>query len=102
ERMTKVLVLGGIGWLSSRIASAWADAGAEVTCLARGARSAPAGTTLVRGDRDDTGVYTRLGHTDWDEIIDIASLARHARYAVAALGDRTARWTYVSTGRRAC
>lgn len=95
--MTKVLVLGGTGWLSSRIASAWAHAGAEVTCLARGARPAPTGTTLVRGDRDGTGVYTQLAYTDWDEIVDITSLARHARDAVAALGDRTARWTYISS-----
>ena len=47
--MTDVLVLGGTGWLSGRIAARWADAGARVTCLARGGREAPYGTTLVVG-----------------------------------------------------
>ena len=49
--MTDVLVLGGTGWLSGRIAERWADAGASVTCLARGGRAAPYGTALVVGDR---------------------------------------------------
>ena len=33
--MTDVLILGGTGWLSGRIAERWMDAGASVTCLAR-------------------------------------------------------------------
>jgi len=95
--MTTVLVLGGTGWLSGRIAQRWRDAGAEVTCLARGARPAPDGAVLVRGDRDDPAVYDVLRRQQWDEVVDISSRARHVREAVAALGDRAAHWTYVSS-----
>ncbi|MGN7979564.1 NAD-dependent epimerase/dehydratase family protein [Microbacterium sp. 22195] len=95
--MTQVLVLGGTGWLSGRIARRWRDAGAHVTCLARGGRPVPEGTVLLRGDRDDPAVYDRPGEQHWDEIVDISSRARHVREAVAALGDSTAHWTYVSS-----
>ena len=50
--MTDVLILGGTGWLGSRIAERWLDAGASVTCLARGGRDAPYGARLVVADRD--------------------------------------------------
>ncbi|WP_309129112.1 NAD-dependent epimerase/dehydratase family protein [Microbacterium sp.] len=95
--MTKVLVLGGTGWLSGRIASRWRDAGADVTCLARGERAAPNGTVLVRGDRDDAEAYRPLAEQRWDEVVDISSRARHVREAVAALGDVADHWTYVSS-----
>ncbi|MFJ4046630.1 reductase [Microbacterium sp. NPDC089987] len=95
--MTQVLVLGGTGWLSGRIAQRWRDAGAAVTCLARGERPAPAGTVLLRGDRDDPGVYDRLAEQRWNEVVDISSRADHVAAAVAALGDRADHWTYVSS-----
>lgn len=94
--MTQVLVLGGTGWLSGRIAGLWRDAGARVTCVGRGDRPAPEGTVLVRGDRDD-GAYDGLDGQDWDEVVDVSSRERQVREAVAALGDRTAHWTYVSS-----
>lgn len=95
--MTDVLILGGTGWLSGRIARRWLDAGAEVTCLGRGSRPAPEGTVLVRGDRDDPEVYAALAQREWDHVVDISSQAAHVEAAVAALGDRAARWTYVSS-----
>lgn len=95
--MTDVLILGGTGWLSGRIARRWLDAGAAVTCLARGERAAPDGAELVQGDRDDPEVYTRLTVRDWDHVVDISSKAAHVAGAVDALGDRAARWTYVSS-----
>lgn len=94
--MTDVLILGGTGWLSGRIARRWLDAGARVTCLARGDRPAPDGAVLVRGDRDDSRVYDMLDR-DWDEVVDISSRADHVREAVDALGDRAAHWTYISS-----
>lgn len=94
--MTQVLVLGGTGWLSGRIAERWRDAGAQVTCVARGDRPAPEGTVLVRGDRSD-GAYDALVGQEWDEVVDVSSTARHVREAVAALGDLTAHWTFVSS-----
>jgi 2'-hydroxyisoflavone reductase len=95
--MTDVLILGGTGWLSGRIARRWLDEGATVTCLARGTRPAPEGTVLVHGDRDDSGVYADLARRDWDQVVDISSQAAHVERAVDALGDRAARWTYVSS-----
>ncbi|MEJ1923312.1 NAD-dependent epimerase/dehydratase family protein [Microbacterium sp. KHB019] len=94
--MTDVLILGGTGWLSGRIARRWLDAGARVTCLARGERPSLDGTVLVRGDRDDADVYELLDR-EWDEVVDISSRAIHVREAVAALGDRAAHWTYISS-----
>ena len=49
--MTDVLILGGTGWLGGRVATAWLDAGASVTCLARGGRDAPYGERLVRAEQ---------------------------------------------------
>lgn len=95
--MTEVLILGGTGWLSGRIARRWLDAGATVTCLARGERAAPDGAVLVRGDRDDPDVYAELAARDWDQVVDISSQSAHVAAAVAALGERTARWTSVSS-----
>lgn len=95
--MADVLVLGGTGWLSGRIAEKWADAGASVTCLARGGRDAPYGTTLVAGDRDEPDAYAAVASREWDEIVDISSAPSHVAAAVEALGERAAHWTYIST-----
>ncbi|MFE5410434.1 NAD-dependent epimerase/dehydratase family protein [Microbacterium sp. NPDC056569] len=95
--MTDVLVLGGTGWLSGRIAERWADAGASVTCLARGGRDARYGTTLVVADRNDPDAYDEVARREWDEIVDVSSNPDHVAAAVAALGERTRHWTYIST-----
>lgn len=95
--MTDVLILGGTGWLSGRIAQRWLLSGATVTCVARGERPAPEGATLVLGDRDDATVFDIVGARDWDHVIDVSSRADHVRAAVAALGPRAGRWTYVSS-----
>lgn len=95
--MTDVLVLGGTGWLSERIATRWRDAGARVTCLARGGRPSPAGTVLLRGDRDDPGGYEQLRAQHWDEVVDVSRHAKQVREAVAALGGSTDHFTFVSS-----
>lgn len=95
--MTQVLVLGGTGWLSGRIARRWRDTGAQVTCLARGDRPAPQGTLLLRGDRDEQGSYEQLREHRWDEVIDVSSHARQVRGAVSGLGDHTEHFTYISS-----
>ncbi|MGL4257168.1 MAG: NAD-dependent epimerase/dehydratase family protein [Microbacterium sp.] len=95
--MTDVLILGGTGWLSGRLAEKWTDAGASVTCLARGGRPAPYGTTLATGDRDDPRAYAEVAAREWDEIVDISSNPVHVAGAVEALGGRAKHWTYVST-----
>jgi len=95
--MTDVLVLGGTGWLSGRIAERWADAGAAVTCVARGGRDAPYGTTLVVADRNDPDAYDEVARREWDEVVDVSSNPVHVAAAVAALGERARHWTYIST-----
>lgn len=95
--MTDVLVLGGTGWLSGRIAEEWADAGASVTCLARGGRPAPYGTTLVTADRGGAAPYEQVESRDWDEVVDISSDPVQVAAAVDALGTHAKHWTYVST-----
>ncbi len=95
--MTDVLILGGTGWLSGRIAAQALGAGATVTCLARGGRPAPPGATLVLADRDEEVAYDVVSRTDWDHVVDVSSRADHVSGAVRALGDRAARWTYVSS-----
>lgn len=78
--MTDVLILGGTGWLSGRIARRWQDAGAAVTVLARGGRDAPAGTRLVVADRERDDAYTAVADREWD----VAGADESAALAVAA------------------
>lgn len=95
--MTDVLILGGTGWLSGAIARRWVDAGATVTCVGRGSRSAPEGARLVVADRSDRAAYDELARRDWDEVVDVSSQPRHVEHAVAALRDRAVHWSYVSS-----
>ncbi|MDY0909278.1 NAD-dependent epimerase/dehydratase family protein [Microbacterium sp. CFBP9034] len=95
--MTDVLILGGTGWLSGRIATHWLDAGASVTCLARGGRPAPYGAALVVADRDGPEAYAEVAGREWDEVVDISSNPVHVAAAVLALGERAKHWTYIST-----
>lgn len=95
--MTDVLILGGTGWLSDRVARRLLLDGATVMCLARGGRPSPDGASLMIADRDDATAYDMVAHRDWDHVIDVSSRADHVRAAVGALGDRAARWTFVSS-----
>lgn len=95
--MTNVLILGGTGWLSGRIARAWIDAGASVTCLARGGRPAPEGAELVVADRAEHGAYDAVREREWDEIVEISSIPEFVAAAADALAARTRHGTYVSS-----
>ncbi|WP_120493947.1 NAD-dependent epimerase/dehydratase family protein [Microbacterium phyllosphaerae] len=95
--MTDVLILGGTGWLSGRIVRRMLVNGATVMCLARGGRPSPEGASLVLADRDDPAAYDAVAGRDWDHVIDVSSNAAHVEAAVTALGERAARWTYVSS-----
>jgi 2'-hydroxyisoflavone reductase len=94
-----LLVLGGTGWVARFVAEIAIAQGIEVTCLARGSKaSAPAGARFVRADRTRPNAYDELVDRDWDEVIDVTWQPGQARTAVAALADRAAHWTYVSSG----
>lgn len=92
-----MLILGGTGWLSGRIAARALEAGVAVTCLSRGERHPPEGTSSVRADRDRADAYDMVSGRSWDHIVDVSSRADHVAAAIDALGDRTGRWTYVSS-----
>ncbi len=95
--MTTVLILGGTGWLSGRIARGWLARGADVTCLARGGREAPEGARLLVAERGESDAYREACDREWDEVVDVSSHPAHVAGAVRTLGRRTAHWTYVSS-----
>lgn len=95
----QILILGGTAFLSAATARLALDRGHRVTCLARGSSTRPPDAVRwVRADRD-TGVqaYTELAGDRFDAVIDVAMQPAHVRDAVAALADRAAHWTLVST-----
>ncbi|MFD1721842.1 NAD-dependent epimerase/dehydratase family protein [Amnibacterium endophyticum] len=80
----RVLVLGGTAWVGGVLAAEAVARGHEVTCLARGTGPAPAGTRLVRADRERPGAYEEVGGR-WDAVLDVARDPQHVRGAVEAL-----------------
>lgn len=92
-----MLILGGTGWLSGRIAGQAIEAGIEVTCVSRGERRSPEGASEVFADRDQPEAYRDVAGRSWDHVVDISSRADHVAAAVDALGERARRWTYVSS-----
>lgn len=96
--MTNVLILGGTAWLGGLVARDWVDAGAAVTCLARGsAGSVPEGVTFVRADRTAAGAYSAVTGIEWDEVVELAWDPGLVGGALDALADRARHWTLVSS-----
>lgn len=93
----RALVLGGTGWLGRAIVRDLLVAGAEVTCLARGASgTVPDGARLVRADRRTADAHHRV-RGEWDEVIELSSEPGLVEPALDALADGAAHWTLVST-----
>ncbi len=93
-----VLLLGGTGWLGGLIGEAAVKKGHQVTALARGSHPVPDGVTFLPVDRTRRGAYDEVADRDWDLVVDVTRQPGMARSAVAALGERAARWVLVSTG----
>lgn len=92
-------MLGGTQWLGREIATVAQQRGHRVTCLARGeSGDAPAGVEWVQADRARPDAYDALAGRWFDQVVDVSWQPGLVRSAVAALSERAAQWTYVSSG----
>ena len=95
--MTRVLVLGGTGWLGREIARVAVAGGAEVVCLARGeSGEVPDGAELVQADRLSPGAYDKVAG-EWDEVVELAYEPELVTSALDALAVHASHWTLVSS-----
>jgi len=94
----RLLILGGTQFLGRAIAAHALAAGHDVTCAARGTAGAvAAGTRFIRVDRDQPDGLAPLSHAEFDAVVDVSRHPGQVRRAVAALKERAAHWTFVST-----
>lgn len=97
--MTRILMLGGTGFVGRHITEAALDAGHDVTVFNRG-RTNPdlfPGAQRLTGDRD-AGDLSALADGEWDAVVDVnAYVPRRVREAVDVLDGRVGHYTFIST-----
>lgn len=93
-----ILVLGGTAWLGRELSRAAIEHGHGVWCLARGESGPVAdGASFIRADRRDEAAYEAARRQRWDTVIEVGWQPGMVRGALAALGDRSDHWIYVSS-----
>jgi nucleoside-diphosphate-sugar epimerase len=94
----RLLILGGTQFLGRAIAAHALMSGHDVTCAARGVTGAVAsGARFIRVDRDEPDGLAPLAGEAFDAVVDVSRHPGQVRRAVAALKERAAHWTFVST-----
>jgi nucleoside-diphosphate-sugar epimerase len=92
---TRLLILGGSGFVGRAVTDEAAARGWEVTTFNRGQRR-PAD---IVGDRGVPATLAPLTQRDWDVVLDTWSGApRAVRDSATALAERTGRYVYISSG----
>jgi 2'-hydroxyisoflavone reductase len=95
----RILVLGGTAFVGRAIVEDALRTGAQVTLFGRG-RTGPQLFPQVErrfGDRDSDD-YGALREGRWDAVVDVSGyVPRHVRGAMEALGDRVARYLFISS-----
>ena len=96
----KVLILGGTSFVGRTIVEDLQARGHTPTLFNRGRTGAELfpGVDRLIGDRD-TGDYEALRGRSWDAVVDVSGyVPRQVEQALAALGERFARYVFISTG----
>jgi 2'-hydroxyisoflavone reductase len=92
---TRLLVLGGSGFVGGALVAEGLARGWEVTTFNRGRRGSPD----IVGDRTDPAALAPLMRRDWDVVADTWSAApRGVRDSATALAERAGRYVYISSG----